>query len=106
MFHQGMTNKFIHFLPIDRKVPIDQAESVLEVALRNGIPLNHSCGGMGSCTTCRVIVQSSSEALPVRNELEQDLAEMRGFADNERLACQLPALGDLVVCIPPPLDLP
>ena len=95
-----MTPKTIRFFPQDQECPIGSAQSVLEVALKNGIPLSHSCGGMGSCTTCRVFVIRSPSALPPRNELEQEMADTRGFADEERLACQLPPLEGLEVRIP------
>lgn len=94
----------IHFLPQDRSCPVKQGKSVLEVAIRNGIEIAHSCGAMGSCTTCRVFVEHCDEALPGRNELESETAEARGFADNERLACQLPPLKGLVVRIPETFD--
>lgn len=95
-----MTQKSIHFLPLDRRVSFTTEASVLEVALKNGVEINHSCGGMGSCTTCRVLVRYSAAALPDRNELEQDIAEMRGFRAEERLACQLPPLDGLAVEVP------
>lgn len=94
----------IHFYPMDKSFPAAGADSVLTVALKNGIDLAHSCGGMGSCTTCRVFVEHCSHALPVRGELEQETADQRGFADNERLACQLPPQDELVVRIPDTLD--
>lgn len=55
---------------------------------------------MGSCTTRRVIVVHSRAALPPRNELEQDIADMRGFRDDERLACQLPPQDGITVRVP------
>lgn len=95
-----MKPRGIHFEPLDVTCEIEDAESVLDVALRNGIEISHSCGGMGSCTTCRILIERSSEALPPRNELEQDIADMRKFEDHERLACQLPPVAGLVVRIP------
>jgi 2Fe-2S ferredoxin len=92
--------KEIHFLPSERRIAFTKEASILEVALKNGIDINHSCGGMGSCTTCRVLIRKSETTLPERNELEQDIAEMRGFRDDERLACQLPPLAGLVVEVP------
>lgn len=92
------------FQPLEKSCEIGNAESVLEVALLNDIELSHSCGGMGSCTTCRVLVQSSLAELPQRNELEQDIADMRAFGPEERLACQLPPLPGLVVRIPDSFD--
>ncbi len=99
-----MTTTGIVFQPLDRTCEIQNAESVLEVALSNEIEISHSCGGMGSCTTCRVIVESPIKDLPPRNELEQDIADMRGFAAEERLACQLPPAPGLVVRIPDSFD--
>jgi ferredoxin len=99
-----MTDKNIHFFPMDKGFAPGRAESVLEVALKNGIDIGHSCGGMGSCTTCRVIVEHSPEPLPPRGELEQETADSRGFADNERLCCQLPPTPGLVVRVPTDLD--
>ncbi len=95
-----MTGPAIVFQPLDISCEIGKAESVLEVALNNKIELSHSCGGMGSCTTCRVVVESSVTDLPPRNELEQDIADMRNFTPQERLACQLPPRKGLVVRIP------
>jgi 2Fe-2S ferredoxin len=90
----------ILFQPNDVTCEIQDSESVLDVALRNGIEISHSCGGMGSCTTCRIYIEKSAKPLPPRNELEQDIADMRKFEDRERLACQLPPAAGLVVRIP------
>lgn len=97
-----MSKDGVQFLPSEKTVPLDGEGSVLELALKHEISLAHSCGGMGSCTTCRVLVVTSREPLPARNEMEQDLADMRGFRDEERLACQLPPTPGLVVRIPEP----
>jgi 2Fe-2S ferredoxin len=99
-----MTKKEILFLPHEILCPIGKEQSVLAVALRAGVEIPHSCGGMGSCTTCRVFIVSHAEPLPERNELELDIAEMRAFADNERLSCQLPPQPGLVVRVPETLD--
>lgn len=95
-----MTTKAIYFLPLEKSCDFKDEQSVLEVALKNGIEIAHSCGGMGSCTTCRVVVERAGSALPPRNELEQDIADMRGFTDQERLSCQLPPIDGLVLRIP------
>jgi 2Fe-2S ferredoxin len=76
------------------------ASSILELAIANEVPLNHSCGGMGSCTTCLVKVQKGLETLEPRNELEAEHANMRNFSDNERLSCQTEAKDGLVLEVP------
>src|ERR1700729_2013680 len=88
------------FLPFKKTVSFTGLPSVLEVAIAGGIPLNHSCGGMGSCTTCLVVVKKGLENLGPRTELEQEHANMRNFKDQERLACQTLAVDGLVVAVP------
>ena len=63
--------------------------SLLELCLKEKLPLSHSCEGMGSCGTCRVFILSGLENLPPRNDIEQEMARDRGFKAHERLACQL-----------------
>ena len=97
-----MTTTAIHFVSSEKPCEFKGEESVLAVALNHGIQIPHSCGAMGSCTTCRVIVVSSKSPLPPRNELEADIAEMRGFSAHERLSCQLPPEDGMVLEIPAP----
>ncbi len=95
-----MTQKNLTFLPSEKQCNFTDEESVLEVALKNGIEIPHSCGAMGSCTTCRVVVVNTNLPLPPRNELEQDIADMRHFSSEERLSCQLPPIDGLVLRVP------
>jgi 2Fe-2S ferredoxin len=90
------------FLPMNRTVAIGGATSVLDVALQNHIDLSHSCGGMGSCTTCRVWVESDPTHLSPRTELEEEIASSRGFDERERLGCQLEPQQNLIVRVPEP----
>ncbi len=86
--------------PYEKALLIQDFESVLDCALANGVELHHSCGGMGSCTTCRILVESDLSRLPERNEIEQEMAEMKGFRPEERLACQLKPFDQLIARIP------
>lgn len=95
-----MDKKLIYFLPEEKTVEIDGHSSVLELALKHDIPLDHACGGNGTCTTCRVIVEASEYPLPLRNKIEIEIIKGRGFDDNERLACQLIAKGYMKLRIP------
>jgi 2Fe-2S ferredoxin len=90
----------ITFLPEKKAVTIGTAGSVLDVALGGDVAIGHSCGGMGSCGTCRVMVVKSEQPLPPRSELETVMAEDRGFQEQERLACQLPPQAGMVIAIP------
>jgi 2Fe-2S ferredoxin len=88
------------FQPTQRHVVIGNEESILDLANKARVKINQSCGGMGTCGTCRVIVNKGLDRLPTRNELEEELALSRGFLENERLACQIPPIGGLEVEIP------
>jgi len=68
---------------------IKDGSSLLDLCLSNKVPISHSCEGMASCGTCRVIITNGLSELPERNTLEQDMADDRGFKQEERLACQL-----------------
>src|SRR5262245_22160232 len=100
MYIQAMKRASILFLPQNRSVPIQGESSVLDVALKNEIELSHSCGGMGSCTTCRVFIESDLSKTSPRTELEEEIANSRNFAESERLACQLEPSDGLIVRIP------
>lgn len=75
-------------------------EDLLTLCLKHKIDISHSCEGMASCGTCRVIITQGVEKLPPRNSLEQEMADDRGFAKNERLACQLPLTSSFRFCLP------
>lgn len=74
----------------NQKLKTKQESNLLELCLKNKIPLSHSCEGMASCGTCRVIITEGSSLFPKRNNLEQEMADDRSFHSDERLACQLP----------------
>jgi ferredoxin len=95
-----MKKKHMTFMPLKKTCAFTGQPSILEVAIACDIPLNHSCGGMGSCTTCRVYVKDGLGLLEPRNEIEQEHARMRGYPDYERLGCQTSARDGMTVEIP------
>lgn len=53
---------------------------------------------LGSCGTCRVIVEEGMDNLNPRNQLEEDLFEnFTSVRDDERLGCQLIVYGDVKI---------
>ena len=91
------------FLPMKQVCEFKGKPSILEVALAHKVPLNHSCGGMGSCTTCMIHVVKGVEQLAPRNELENEHFKVRAYKPFERLGCQTEAFDGLIVKIPEPL---
>lgn len=84
----------------DQEVEIKPDCSLLEHLIQNDIEISHSCGGMGSCGTCRVLIISGSESLPPRNAEEQQRATDLQFQYHERLACQICPIQNLTIKIP------
>src|SRR6059036_3447655 len=77
--------------------------SVLNIALGNGIDLEHACGGVCACSTCHVIVKEGLESCNEGTDAELDeLDEAPGITPKSRLGCQTVPDGttDIVVEIP------
>jgi ferredoxin, 2Fe-2S len=76
-------------------------ESVLDVCMNFGIPLEHACGGSCACTTCHIIVKEGQDNL---SEMEDDEADRLDYAPGlttrSRLGCQAVVTGDIVVEVP------
>lgn len=76
-----------------RTVDAAVGDSVMETAVRNGVPgIVAECGGSLSCATCHVYVDEADLAgLPTMEEMEDEM--LWGAADerrdNSRLSCQL-----------------
>jgi 2Fe-2S ferredoxin len=98
----------IIFLPHETLCPdgavleAETGESVLNVALKNNIGIEHACEKVCACTTCHIIVREGLESLAESDELEDDLLDKAwGLEQDSRLGCQaIVADQDLVVEIP------
>ncbi len=80
----------------------EKGESVLNVALKNGIEIEHACEKSCACTTCHVIIREGFDSLNESDELEDDMLDKAwGLEPESRLGCQaLVADEDLVIEIP------
>jgi 2Fe-2S ferredoxin len=83
------------FLPHDELCPdgavleAKKGESVLDVALSNGIGIEHACEKVCACTTCHVIIREGFDSLAESDELEDDLLDKAwGLEPESRLGCQ------------------
>jgi 2Fe-2S ferredoxin len=79
-----------------------EGETVLDVALENGIAIEHACEKSCACTTCHVIVREGFDSLEESDELEDDMLDKAwGLEPESRLSCQAKVADeDLVVEIP------
>ncbi|MEM2943642.1 MAG: ASKHA domain-containing protein [Methanomassiliicoccales archaeon] len=88
----------VRFEPTGKIVEVDKpGESLFEIAMRAGVPIESVCGGRGSCGRCRVVV--TTKDAPISQEDAKFISKndlMRGV----RLACKLIVEDDLVIDIP------
>lgn len=70
-------------------------ESILEAALRAGIPIAHACGGKARCSTCRIWLHGPVREVPQPGPAEAALRNRLAFSEEIRLACQLRPVADL-----------
>ncbi|MCH8538852.1 MAG: ISC system 2Fe-2S type ferredoxin [Alkalimonas sp.] len=79
-----------------------QGDTILDVALKNGISIEHACEKSCACTTCHVVVREGFFSLNESDELEEDMLDKAwGLEPESRLGCQAKiANEDLVVEIP------
>ncbi|MBT1443126.1 ISC system 2Fe-2S type ferredoxin [Shewanella sp. JM162201] len=77
-------------------------ETILDVALRCGIHIEHACEKSCACTTCHVIVREGFDELEPSDELEDDMLDKAwGLEPESRLSCQAKVVDcDMVVDIP------
>lgn len=83
-----------HYSGQVKTVEAEPGRTVLQIALDNGVPMEHACGGNGFCTTCMCRVKRGMENLSPRNDREENM----GITDdNDRLGCQAKVHGDVTI---------
>ena len=79
----------------EREVMARRGEHLLEVAMENGINIEHSCGAVCACSTCHVYIEKGMDDLSEATEAEEDrVEEAPGLQRNSRLSCQCEIEGD------------
>jgi len=88
--------------PDGAEIQAESGTSVLDVALQNGIGIEHACEKVCACTTCHILVREGFDSLNEGDELEEDLLDKAwGLEPDSRLGCQaIIRDADLVVEIP------
>ena len=89
----------ITFQPDGKRVKINKNQSVLEVALINGIDLISICGGMGKCGKCKIIINDNVSVNSITDE-EKKLLTEKEIENGVRLACLVKVQGNITVKIP------
>jgi len=94
----GAARVRLRFLPEGAEVRVPSGTPVFDAASWNGIAIDSTCGGHGTCKKCRVRI--------VSGEVPVGPLDPRAFTTDElregwRLACRAGARGDLVIEVPP-----
>jgi ferredoxin len=83
-----------------RSVFADEELTLLANLLNHRIEIDHSCGGNGTCGTCRIRVIDGLENFSEMGEVETEMKTDRNFTDDERLCCQSYIKGRIKIIIP------
>ena len=80
------------FFQEEVKLEIDVKSSIpvtlLETFNANKISINQSCGGHGTCGTCRVEIEHNSDFLLPKSDYEIDVTKELDLLPKQRLSCQ------------------
>ncbi len=100
----------VKFRPADVSVDVDTdrpiegvgpAGTLLNVAMANGLEIDHPCDGEGTCGLCYVEIEQGMENLSPAAPEEQDVIDQNAPEPaTSRLACQAVVRGN-VVCRTP-----
>jgi 2Fe-2S ferredoxin len=90
----------ITYFPMNVTCEALVGDNLLEVALANGIDLQHNCGGVCACSTCHVIVKQGLKSLTEMEDDEGDqLDEAEGLTLDSRLGCQAKITNDVDIVV-------
>src|SRR5262245_20286496 len=96
--HDGHGRVRLLFTPSGREVRVPPGVTVFDAASWNGIAIDSTCGGHGTCRKCLVRIEDG--AVPV-STLDVRAFSADQLRDGWRLACRAQAMGDLRVDVPP-----
>ena len=88
----------LRFLPDGGEVRVPSGTPVFDAASWNGIAIDSTCGGHGTCKKCKVRIVSGDVPVGPIDPRAFTTDELR---DGWRLACRAGARSDLVIEVPP-----
>jgi ferredoxin len=94
----GTERVLLRFLPDGTEVRVPSGTPIFDAASWNGIAIDSTCGGHGTCRKCKVQVLRGHAPI---SPLDPRAFNTQELHDGWRLACRAPAREDLVVSVPP-----
>jgi uncharacterized 2Fe-2S/4Fe-4S cluster protein (DUF4445 family) len=95
---EGPERVHLRFEPDGTDVRVPAATSIFDAASWNGIAIDSTCGGHGTCKKCKVRVLDGDVPVSPVDPRAFSPDELR---DGWRLACRAEARADLVIDVPP-----
>ncbi len=96
--HDGTGRVRLHFTPADKSYAVPPGVTVFDAASWNGIAIDSTCGGHGTCKKCKV--QVTGGHVPA-SRLDARAFGAEQLASGWRLACRAAATTDLRIDVPP-----
>jgi uncharacterized 2Fe-2S/4Fe-4S cluster protein (DUF4445 family) len=96
--HDGTGRVHLTFTPGDREVRVPPGVSVFDAASWNGIAIDSTCGGHGTCKKCKVQVTSGSVPVSRLDNRCFDTDQLKG---GWRLACLAQPTAPVTIDVPP-----
>ncbi|TEX50723.1 MAG: metal-binding protein [Actinomycetales bacterium mxb001] len=93
----GPARVTLSFEPSGKAVRVPSGVSVFDAALWNGVAVDSTCGGHGTCKKCKVRIADGS--VPI-SRLDERAFTAEQLADGWRLACMSNAVTNLTVDVP------
>lgn len=87
----------IKFIPQNVEVDVDPSKSLLKIATENGLKIKSICGGIASCSECRVKIVEGENSVPEPGQAELNMIGSSYYIDGRRLACQVRCFGSVTV---------
>lgn len=96
MVSDTATNKKrVHFEPGNVDITVEPGANLLEAAIQAGVPIYASCGGAGTCGTCKVVIEKGEVSATRTAKVSDD-----EYSQGIRQACQSRVITDLSVYLP------
>jgi 2Fe-2S ferredoxin len=87
----------IKFVPVNIEVDVDPSKSLLQLATENGVKIKSICGGVASCSECRVRIIEGENSVPDPSKAELNHIGTSYYLDGRRLSCQVRCFGSVTV---------
>lgn len=87
----------IKFIPQNIEVDVDPSKSLMKIATENGLKIKSICGGIASCSECRVKIVEGENSIPEPSKAELNLIGTSYYIDGRRLSCQVRCFGSVTV---------